>query len=66
MEKYYLTRTITKYGWDEVAKETKKFTIDDKYDPMSWDDVINNIGYLVGGHKGEEVAFKIKMEKEEQ
>lgn len=64
MAKYHLKRILTKYGWDAEAKESKRFVIEDKYDPMIWDDVVNNIGYLVEGHKGETITFEIRMEKE--
>ena len=66
MAKYHLTRILTQYGWDAEVKESRKYVIEDRYDPMCWDDVINNIGYLVEGHKGETVTFKITMEKEEE
>ncbi len=64
---YHLTRVFEQYGWDDEAKTSRKLTANDKYDPMVWDDFINNIGYLVEGHKGQELTIKIKMvdEKEE-
>ena len=65
-KKYHMTRIISKYRWNSEKKESEEVTINDVYDPMDWDDLVSNIGYLVEGHKGEEVAFKIKMEKEEQ
>lgn len=63
---YKLTRIIKKYGWDSDTSETRKFEIEDVYDPMDWDDLINNVGYLVGGHKGEDINIKIRAIEEEK
>lgn len=63
---YKFTRIISKYGWDPEAKESRRFEIDDNYDPMTWDDLINNIGYLVEGHKDETINIKIKTVKEDE
>lgn len=65
-KKYHLTRVIEKYGWDAERRESHKLTADDDYDPMNWDDFVNNIGYLLEGHKGQTITIKIKMEKEDE
>lgn len=64
--KYKFTRIIEKYGWDEAAKESRKFTIEDVYDPLDWDDVVNVIGYTVQGHNGQTIKFCIKEVNEEE
>lgn len=67
MEKtMHLTRVISKYAWDADAKESRKFDLEDKYDPMNWDDFVNNLGYLAEGHKGQAITIKFMMEKEEE
>ena len=63
---YKLTRIIKKYGWDKDTTESRLFEIEDAYDPMDWDDLINNVGYLVGGHKGEDITIKIRAIEEEK
>lgn len=61
---YKLTRIYVKYGWNSDSNESKKFEIEDEYDPMDWDDLTNNIGYLLEGHKGQDVILKIRGEEE--
>lgn len=65
-KKYHMTRIIDKYGWNIERKESEKITINDAYDPMDWDDLISNIGYLVEGHKGNTITLEIKMDKEDE
>lgn len=64
--KYKLTRIIKKYGWNAEHAETRAFEIEDTYDPMDWDDLINNVGYLVGGHAGQDIIVKIRAIQEEE
>lgn len=64
--KYKFTRIIRKYGWDEATSESKRFEIEDTYNPMDWDDLINNIGYLTEGHKGEDIIIKVRAIEEEE
>lgn len=65
-KKYHMTRIISKYGWNSEKKESEKVTINDAYDPMDWDDLISNIGYLVEGHKGNTITLEIKMDKADE
>ena len=65
-KKYHMTRIINKYGWNSERKESERITINDAYDPMDWDDLISNIGYLVEGHKGNTITLEIKMDKEDE
>lgn len=65
-KKYHMTRIIDKYEWNSERKESEKITINDAYDPMDWDDLISNIGYLVEGHKGSVITLEIKMDKEDE
>lgn len=65
-KKYHMTRIIDKYGWNSERKESERITINDAYDPMDWDDLISNIGYLVEGHKGNKITLEIKMDKEDE
>ena len=65
-KKYHMTRIIDKYGWNSERKESERITINDAYDPMDWDDLISNIGYLVEGHKGNTITLEIKMDKEDE
>lgn len=62
----HLTRVISKYAWDPEAQESRKFDLEDTYDPMDWDDFVSNIGYLAEGHKGQTITIKFKMDKEEE
>ena len=59
---YHLTRVISKYGWDPDLKESRRLEYEDKYDALSWDDFIGNVGYLLEGHKGQELTIKIKLD----
>ena len=63
---YKFTRIIKKYGWDKDTTESRMFEIEDTYDPMDWDDLIDVIGYTVEGHKGEDVTIKIRAIEEEK
>ena len=63
---YKFTRIIKKYGWDKDTTESRMFEIEDTYDPMDWDDLINNVGYLVGGHAGQDIIVKIRAIQEEE
>ena len=63
-KKYHMTRILKKYGWNNEKQDTDLVTINDTYDPMDWDDLISNIGYLVEGHKGNVITLEIMMDKE--
>ena len=65
-KKYHMTRILKKYGWNTEKQDTDLVTINDVYDPMDWDDLISNIGYLVEGHKGNTITLEIKMDKEDE
>ena len=63
---FHLTRQISKYAWDPDLKESRKLEYDDKYDVMDWDDLISNIGYLLEGHKGQDVHVILRQDKDEE
>lgn len=62
---YHLSREIAQYGWCEATKTTEKVIFTDTYDPMDWDDLVSNIGYMLEGHKGTSITIKIRMDKED-